>query len=171
MKIHTTLMKTLYLVRHAKSSWKNPAFSDIERPLNKRGKRDAPLMGNKLKERGIIPGLIVTSPAIRARITAKNIAVEIGFPEKEILINENIYESLSGELINVIHNFDNKYNSIMMFGHNPGFTMLNNYLTDHYIDNIPTCGVVGIHFNSSWKSVQSGSGKSLFFIYPKMFTK
>ena len=162
-------MKTLYLVRHAKSSWKNPGCSDIERPLNKRGKRDAPLMGNKLKEKGIIPGLIVTSPAKRAANTAKTIAVEIGFSEKEILINENIYEASSAELINVIHNFDNKYNSIMMFGHNPAFTMLNNYLTDHYIDNIPTCGVVGIQFNSSWKSVQSGSGKSLFFIYPKMF--
>jgi len=164
-------MKTLYLARHAKSSWKNPEFSDIERPLNKRGKRDAPLMGNKLKERGIIPGLIVTSPAKRARVTAKNIALEIGFPEKEILINENIYEASSTELINIIHGFDDKYNSIMMFGHNPGFTMLNNYLTDHYIDNVPTCGVVGIQFNSSWKIVQSGSGKSLFFIYPKMFTK
>ncbi len=164
-------MKTLYLIRHAKSSWKHPGLSDIERPLNNRGKRDAPLMGEKIKLREILPELIVTSPAIRARITAKNIALEIGFPEEEILVNDNIYDSSSTELINVIHDFDNKYNSIMMFGHNPGFTMINNYLTDHYIDNIPTCGVVGIQFSTSWKSIQSGSGKTLFFIYPKMFAK
>jgi len=152
-------MKILYLVRHAKSSWKHPGLRDIERPLNNRGKRDAPLMGNKLNLRGILPELIVSSPAIRARVTAKNITMEIGFPKKKILINDNIYEASSTELMNIIHCFDDKYDSVMMFGHNPGFTMLNNYLTDHYIDNIPTCGVVGIQFSTSWKSIQSGSGK------------
>ena len=164
-------MKTLYLARHAKSSWKHPELSDIERPLNKRGKRDAPIIGNLLKEKGVNPDILISSPAVRARKTAATIAGIIDYPKSEILIDENIYESSSSELINVIQGFDDKYNSIMMFGHNPGFTMLNNYLTESFIDNIPTCGVVGIRFNSSWKKIKGASGKAFFFIYPKLYMK
>lgn len=164
-------MKTLYLARHAKSSWKHPELSDIERPLNKRGKRDAPIIGNLLKEKGVIPDILISSPAERARKTAVIISEKIGFPKSKILIDENIYDSSSHELINFIQGFDNKYDSVMMFGHNPGFTMLNNYLTESFIDNIPTCGVVGIRFKSLWKNIDSDSGKAFFFIYPKLFLK
>jgi phosphohistidine phosphatase len=164
-------MKTLYLARHAKSSWKHPELSDIERPLNKRGKRDAPYIGNLLKEKGVKPDILISSPAVRARKTAVVIAELIDYPKSKILIDENIYESSSTELIKIIQSFDDKYNSVMMFGHNPGFTMLNNYLTDSFIDNIPTCGVVGIRFNSSWKNIDGDSGKAFFFIYPKLFIK
>jgi len=138
-------MKTLYLARHAKSSWKHPELSDIERPLNKRGKRDAPYIGNILKEKGVNPDILLSSPAVRARKTAATIAEIIDYPNSKILIDENIYESSSNELVNIIQGFDdkydsvmNKYDSVMMFGHNPGFTMLNNYLTESFIDNIPT---------------------------------
>jgi phosphohistidine phosphatase len=164
-------MKTLYLARHAKSSWKHPELSDIERPLNKRGKRDAPIIGNLLKEKGVNPDILISSPAVRARKTAVAIAEIIDYPKSKILIDVNIYESSSSELINIIQGFDDKYNSVMMFGHNPGFTMLNNYLTESFIDNIPTCGIVGIHFNSSWKKIEGASGKAFFFIYPKLFIK
>ena len=164
-------MKTLYLARHAKSSWKHPELSDIERPLNKRGKRDAPIIGNLLKEKGVNLDIIISSPAVRARKTAAIIAEIIDYPKSKILIDVNIYESSSSELINIIQGFDDIFNSVMMFGHNPGFTMLNNYLTESFIDNIPTCGVVGIHFNSSWKKIEGASGKAFFFIYPKLFIK
>ena len=164
-------MKTLYLARHAKSSWKNPELSDIERPLNKRGKRDAPYIGNLLKEKGVKPDILISSSAVRARKTAVAVAEKIGFPKSKILIDENIYESSSTGLLKIIQGLDDNYNSVMMFGHNPAFTMLNNYLTDRHIDNIPTCGVVGINFNSSWKKVGSESGKTFFFIYPKLFIK
>ncbi len=164
-------MKTLYLARHAKSSWKHPELSDIERPLNKRGKRDAPIIGHLLKDKSINPDIIISSPAVRARKTAETIAEIIDYPKSKILIDVNIYESSSSELRNIIQGFDDKYNSVMMFGHNPGFTMLNNYLTESFIDNIPTCGVVGIHFNSSWKKIEGASGKAFFFIYPKLFIK
>ena len=164
-------MKTLYLARHAKSSWKHPELSDIERPLNKRGKRDAPIIGNLLKEKGVNPNLLITSPAVRARKTAGVISEIIGYPKNKILIDENIYESSSSELINIIQGFDDKYDSVMMYGHNPGFTMLNNYLTGSFIDNIPTCGVVGIRFNSSWEKIKGASGKAFLFIYPKLFIK
>ena len=164
-------MKTLYLARHAKSSWKHPELSDIERPLNKRGKRDGPYIGNLLKEKDVKPDLLISSPALRARKTAIVMAEKIDYPKSKILIDDNIYESSSTELKNIIQGFDDKYNSVMMFGHNPDFTMLNNYLTDSYIDNIPTCGVVGIRFNSSWKKIESDSGKAFFFIYPKLYLK
>ena len=164
-------MKTLYLARHAKSSWKHQELSDIERPLNKRGKRDAPIIGNLLKEKSVNPDLIISSTAVRARETALTIAEIIDYPKSKILIDVNIYESSSSGLINIIQGFDDKYNSIMMFGHNPGFTMLNNYLTERFIDNIPTCGVVGIRFNSSWEKIEGASGKEFFFIYPKLFVK
>jgi len=164
-------MKTLYLARHAKSSWKHPDLSDIERPLNKRGKRDAPYIGNLLKEKGVKPDLLISSSAVRARKTAVVIAEKIDYTKSKIVIDDKIYESSSTELLNIIKSFDDKYNSVMMFGHNPGFTMLNNYLTDSYIDNIPTCGIVGIQFNSSWKKINGGSGKAFVFIYPKLFMK
>ncbi|MCH8033839.1 MAG: histidine phosphatase family protein [Bacteroidetes bacterium] len=164
-------MKTLYLARHAKSSWKHPELSDIERPLNKRGKRDAPFIGNLLKEKGVKPDKLISSPAVRAKKTAAVIAEIIGYPKNKILIDKNIYEASSTELINIIQSIDDKYNSVMMFGHNPGFTMVNNFLTDSFIDNIPTCGVVGIRFNSSWKKIENTSGKAFFLIYPKLFIK
>jgi len=162
-------MKILYLVRHAKSSWKHPELSDIERPLNKRGKRDAPFIGNQLKEKGVKPDILISSSAVRARKTAEVIAKIIDYPKSKILIDKNIYEASSSELVSIIQGFDDKYDSVMMFGHNPGLTMVNNYLTDSYIDNIPTCGVVGIRLNSSWEKVENGSGDVFLFIYPKLF--
>ena len=163
-------MKTLYLARHAKSSWKNPELSDADRPLNKRGKRDAPLMGETLNEKGVKLDLMVTSPAKRARLTAESIAKEIGYKKKDIVVDEDLYEFSTSGLLDVIQGFNNEYNSVMIFGHNPAFTTLNNNLTDQYIDNIPTCGIVCIQFGLQWKEIESNSGKTQFFIYPKMFS-
>jgi phosphohistidine phosphatase len=163
-------MKTLYLARHAKSSWKNSELSDVDRPLNKRGKRDAPFMGEVLHEKGVKPDLMVTSPAKRARLTAESIAKEIGYKKKNIVIEEDLYEFSTSGLLDVIQGFDNNHNSIMIFGHNPAFTTLNNNLTDQYIDNIPTCGIVCIQFDLQWNEIESNSGKTQFFIYPKMFS-
>jgi phosphohistidine phosphatase len=164
-------MKKLYLVRHAKSSWKNPELTDIERPLNKRGKRDAPFIGNVLKEKNIIPDLIISSPAKRAAKTAVVIADKIGYTKSKIINDDNIYEASFSELLDLIRNLDDKHNTVMLFGHNPGLTMLNNYLSEHYIDNIPTCGVVGIQFDSSWNGIKADSGNSFLYIYPKIFVK
>ena len=163
-------MKTLYLARHAKSSWKNPELMDIDRPLNKRGKKDAPFMGKALNDKGIKPDLIVTSPANRARLTAESIAKEIGYKKKDIVLNEDLYEFSSTGFIEVIQHFDSEFNSVIMFGHNPGFTALNNNLTDQYIDNIPTCGIVCIQFDLQWNEIESHTGKTQFFMYPKMYS-
>ncbi|MBT8379033.1 MAG: histidine phosphatase family protein [Ignavibacteria bacterium] len=162
-------MKTLYLVRHAKSSWKDSSLDDIERPLNKRGKRDAPFMGELLSEKGIKPNVMFSSPAKRASKTAQAIAEQIGYPKNDIIFDEAIYEASSRELVDFIKKIDDQYNSVMIFGHNPGFTMLNNFLSKEYIDNLPTCGVIALEFNSSWKDIDKNSAKVLFFDYPKRY--
>ncbi|MDN5216448.1 histidine phosphatase family protein [Fulvivirgaceae bacterium BMA12] len=161
-------MKTLYVVRHAKSSWDFPQLSDFDRPLNKRGKRNAPDMGNRLKMRGILPDLIIASPANRALTTAKKIAKEIGYPVESIRENDQIYHSSEATLLQIIKDTPDNIQGLMLFGHNPGFTDLANFLGDQWIDNVPTCGIVAIAFDvESWTSVAPKTGKNLFFDYPK----
>jgi phosphohistidine phosphatase len=162
-------MKTIYLVRHAKSSWSNPGLSDFDRPLNKRGKRDAPFMGELLKEKKIKPELVLSSPAKRAKKTALEVTEKLKYPMKQIIFKEEMYEASDNELLKVIQKLDEEAKSVMLFAHNPGLTQLNNYLSDHYIDNIPTCGVVAIEFNCKWSEIKKNSGKFLFFEYPKKY--
>lgn len=163
-------MKRLYLIRHAKSSWKNPALADFDRPLNKRGKRDAPFMGKLLAKQKVRCDLILTSPAKRAFNTAKIIAKEIGFPKKKIVTDEAIYLMDTQTLVEVIKHIDDSVNRLMMFGHNPGFTILANYLSDYKVENIPTCGIFCIDFDiSSWSKVSEGNGIFQFFDYPKKY--
>jgi phosphohistidine phosphatase len=160
-------MKTLYLVRHAKSSWKQPELSDFERPLNKRGKNNAPFMGKLLSDKGVNPELVISSPAKRASVTAKIIASEINYPEEKIVFDENIYEATGRNLLEIISGTEEKYNSVMLFGHNPGLTVLQNNLSDHFIDNIPTCGVVALEFKTFWKEIELNTAGFIFFEYPK----
>lgn len=165
--------KILYLLRHAKSSWKDSSLYDFDRPLNKRGKRDAPFMGGVLKDKGVLPDLIISSPAKRAITTARKVAKEIGYPKDHIIGNENIYEASVSDLLDLINALDDSLNSAMLVGHNPTFTALANYLTDTAsFDNVPTCGVVAIAFpGNDWKGVDEGTGKLLFFEYPKKYRK
>lgn len=161
-------MKRLYLVRHAKSSWKDPDLSDFDRPLNKRGKRDAPLVGEYLKHHQAAPELIITSPAKRALKTAKIIAQELGLSPKNIVTDESIYLADVPALVTAIHQIEDSLKTVMLFGHNPGLTMLANFLTGQEVENIPTCGVFCIDFRAkSWREVGAGGGSAVFFHYPK----
>ncbi len=161
-------MKILYLVRHAKSSWDNPGLDDIDRPLNKRGKSDAPEMGDRLKKRGIIPSIIISSPAKRAFTTAKKIARKIDFPREHIKIIKEIYEGSSGDLMQIIKSIPGDPGSIMLFGHNPGITEFANVLCGVNIYNIPTCGIVSIQFDAGeWNRINDRKGTLVFFDYPK----
>jgi phosphohistidine phosphatase len=161
-------MKTLTLIRHAKSSWSQPELADFDRPLNKRGKGDAPLMGRRLVRRGIAPELFVTSPAKRALKTARLIAKEIGYPNKRLLTDERIYAALAEDLLEVLQGLDDRLKEAWMVGHNPSLTDLANYLTGTSLDNIPTCGVVRAAFDIlRWKQLAHGSGELLLFDYPK----
>ncbi len=164
-------MKNLYLTRHAKSSWGNPGLADIDRPLNGRGKKAAPLMGKLIVDRGENPELLISSPANRAFSTAKEFAKEMGCAETNIIVNRAIYGAGAQQLLNLVQDVDDLYNSIMLFGHNPTFTSFCNMLSGENILNIVTCGVVRIDFEfSSWKNIDFNSGRMIYYEYPKKYT-
>jgi phosphohistidine phosphatase len=161
-------MKTLSLVRHAKSSWKDATLGDRDRPLNKRGKRDAPRMGKRLVRTGARPDLLISSPAVRAFATAKTIAEEIGYPTLRIEVDERIYLGGTSALMAVIHGLSDDLDHVMMFGHNPDLTELVNALTGSDIENVPTCGMAHIELASdSWQDLGSAEARLLEFDYPK----
>ena len=162
-------MKTIYLVRHAKSSWKDTSLSDFDRPLNKRGKNDVVIIGELLNRMKIRPGLILSSPAKRTRKTATGILEELGYPQNKIVFKEEIYEASDRTLLNTIKKTDERFNSVMLFAHNPGLTQLNNLISNHYIDNIPTCGVVALTTEKDWNNSGENSFNFLFFEYPKKY--
>jgi phosphohistidine phosphatase len=164
-------LKNLYLTRHAKSSWGNPGLADIDRPLNHRGKKAAPLMGKLIMDRGENPELLISSPANRAFSTAKEFAKEMGCAETNIIVNRAIYGAGAQQLLNLVQDVDDLYNSIMLFGHNPTFTSFCNMLSGENILNIVTCGVVRIDFEfSSWKNIDFNSGRMIYYEYPKKYT-
>lgn len=163
-------MKKLFLIRHAKSSWDNPELSDFDRPLNIRGERDAPFMGKVLKKNNYSPDLIIASPAMRAITTAKRIASEIEYDPLGIIQNNKLYEASTGEIIKVIQGIDNKFDFVLLVAHNPGLTLLNNYLNSLKIDNLSTCAISGIEFNTNdWSKIEDVKGKSCFYEFPKMY--
>lgn len=161
-------MKTLYLIRHAKSSWDYPLLTDVERPLNGRGKRDAPRMGKRLKEKHVIPDLMITSHAKRTRDTSMLIAETIGYPTDRIKTEPNLYHASEEEILGIIKSQKDNCHIVMLFGHNPGLTDLVNQLPGRYIENVPTCGIVAIQFDvDTWQEVDLKKGSLLFFDYPK----
>ncbi len=137
-------MKRLTLIRHAKSSWSHPEVDDFDRPLNKRGEKDAPMMGKRLAHQHAKPDLIISSPAHRAISTAIIMAQEIRFPIKAIVTNQDLYAADVSDLMRVLQQIDDTFDHVMVVGHNPGLTSLSYYLTQYQVDNIPTCGVVCI---------------------------
>ncbi len=160
-------MKTLILVRHAKSSWDYPHLSDFDRPLNKRGKRDTPRMADYLVKQGIQAEHFVSSPAKRAIVTAKTIWDQ-QLSMHSIIEDQRLYHASSSEILSVVREQETGVTTMMIFGHNPGFTDCANRLASTSIDNIPTCGVVGIRFEvNSWNEVNFGGGSRLFLLLPK----
>ncbi len=160
-------MKNLILIRHAKSSWDDPSLNDSERPLNKRGKTDAPIMGRLLKEKSLLPELMVSSPAKRALKTASRIAKEIGYPKERIEIKEELYLKGTGAIVELIRRLDDGQGRVFLFGHNPDLTELANLLTGANLDNIPTCGVVSITFPfDTWQETAEGTGSLALFERP-----
>lgn len=160
------MAKQLLLVRHAKSDWSNPMLSDFDRPLNKRGKENAPEMAKRLFYKGHKFDFILSSPAKRAKTTAKIFAGALQI--NEISLEENIYEANSQALLKIVNNISNDVETVAMFGHNPGFTDFVNYLADADIYNIPTAGMVFITFPfESWQMISKGTGDILFFDFPK----
>ena len=161
-------MKHLWLVRHAKSSWKDPSLGDFHRPLNKRGLSDAPEMGRRLAAGPARPELLVSSPAVRAKTTAEYIAAALEYPAEDIRWEERIYHASTLELIRLLRQMVDDIESAMFFGHNPTMTDAANVLSGSSIENVPTCGVVQLHLDiPSWARVADGVARLLDFDYPK----
>ena len=158
----------LLICRHAKSSWQEPHLHDFDRPLNKRGERDAPEMGRRLAQQEVRPDLIMSSPAVRALATALHYARQLGIPPEQIRRNPAQYAASTSKLIELIRTVDPGVHTLMLVGHNPESTSLANELGGLSIENIPTSGIVALAFSGcTWADLAAGSGTLLFFDYPK----
>lgn len=161
-------MKTLYLVRHAKSSWKDSSLRDKDRPLNKRGKRDAPIMADYLANTIECPQVFISSPSRRTKDTAASFLQAFGKLATDLLIEEELFHGDEEDIEEVIQSIDENINSAMIFIHNPGITEYTNKLTGARIINVSTCGVAGIQLNiDHWKTLDQQSSELLFYYYPK----
>ena len=163
-------MKSVLILRHAKSSWKDPDIDDHDRPLNKRGKHDAPLMGKLLENEHLQPDLIISSTAKRAHSTAKRVAESLGYKGK-ITLDRSLYAAEPAAYINALRHLSNEYIRVLMVGHNPGVEELVRLLTgEEHI--MPTCSLVHIKFSvNSWNEINYKSrGKLLGTWQPRELT-
>lgn len=162
--------KTLLVIRHAKSSWDIGTLNDFERPLNDRGKKDAPEMAQRLKEKKIKIDAFVASPAKRAKKTAELFCGEYGRKEDEIIFISKLYHAPSDVFFEVIDELDNSFNTVAIFSHNPGITdFVNLLIPEIRLDNMPTCGIFAVSISSNkWTDFKKSKREFLFFDYPKM---
>ena len=161
-------MKKLTLIRHAKSSWKDPYLSDFERPLNNRGQNDLPGLAQRARRFQLIPDLILSSGAVRALTTARAVAREIELSEQQLEVVPELYESCYETLLNVLQNQPDQHRHIMLVGHNPGLEDLAYYLT-HEADLLcPTAAMLHIHLSvTSWSELAESCGALELYDYPK----
>lgn len=162
------MAKHLFIVRHAKSDWSFDV-SDFDRPLNSRGFKNAPQMAKLLAEYTVNPQLLISSPAKRAITTAQIFAEYLAIPMNEIKLEPRIYEAMPNTLLQIISELDNDIDSVAFFGHNPGLTLLVNYLADENIYNLTTCSIVHIRFDdvADWASVSGGMGTNVWSVEPR----
>ena len=153
-------------MRHAKSSWANLNQNDHERPLNERGRKDAPEMGLRLKENGYIPDIIYSSDSMRTRETYEGLSKSIG--SVPVIFLSALYHASAGQILKSIHQADTTKDIIMILAHNPGITDAFELLADVRIDNVPTSGLGVIDFDvQDVKSITARTGKMILFDYPK----
>jgi phosphohistidine phosphatase len=161
-------MKQLLLIRHAKSDWSTPSLGDFDRPLNDRGKRDAPVMAQRLLDKKVMIDAFIASPAKRAKRTASIFAKEYDRDKDEIIFIEELYGAPLTVFYDVIAEAKDKFDTIAIFSHNPGITDFANSLTDVTIDNIPTCGIFAIKIKAKhWSEFKEAEKEFWFSDYPK----
>ena len=160
-------MKTLYIVRHAKSSWNYEGIDDIDRPLKKRGIKDAYMMSKNLKENIERPDVFVSSSANRALHTGIIFSNAFKYPLANLKISKSLYSFSDGYLVKTIRALDDGFDSAIVFSHNHGINDFVNSYGSQFINNVPTCGIVGIKFNTEhWKSIKKG--KTFIIDFPKI---
>ncbi len=161
-------MRLLSLVRHAKSSWDYEELSDFERPLNERGRRDAPLMAQRAYRLLGRPDRLVSSPALRAITTAHVFADAFGLGREEIQLQPRIYEAVPATLLQILRELDDADRHVMLFGHNPGFSQVAGLLAPCPFDEVPTCAVVQLALEiGPWRDAGPGTGKLRHYLFPK----
>ena len=163
-------MKTLLIIRHAKSSWDIGSLNDFERPLNERGKKDAPAMAQRLLDKKITIDAFISSPAKRAKKTAELFSAVYNKDEKDIIFISALYHANVNTFYETVENIDDKFNNVALFSHNPGITEFVNGLVDSVkTDNMPTSAVFAVTIDTSkWSDFKRASKKLLFFEYPKL---
>lgn len=167
-------MKNITLIRHAKSSWDHPDLPDIDRPLGPRGLRDAPVMADFLHKKNPNIDLWLTSPSERTKATAKFFQAAFGLDESAVLTLEELYHASADQLLGIVRGISATVSTVAIFGHNPGLTDFANLLCHDadYIENIPTCAIVGISFPvNDWRMVKIKSSKREFFYLPRKIVK
>ena len=161
-------MKTLYIMRHAKSSWKFEELSDHDRPLNKRGRTDAPLMGQELAANNVKLQLILSSPAVRAITTATLVARELDYDADDIAIEDRMYGASAAELLEIAHEAPDQVDCMLMVGHNDALSEFANMLSPKQLSSMPTAGVVALRFDcEKWRDVSRSNAELLFYDIPK----
>ena len=163
-------VKTLLVVRHAKSSWDIGSMNDFERPLNDRGKKDAPIMARRLEDKKILIDAFVSSPAKRAKKTAELFCSVYDKPADEIIFISKLYHAPVDVFYEVVEELDDSFSKVAIFSHNPGITEFVNTLIEGVeIDNLPTCGMFAIQLQAEkWKDFKKSTKEFLFFDYPKL---
>jgi phosphohistidine phosphatase len=161
-------MKTLYLMRHAKSSWSFDDLSDKERPLNGRGRDDAPAMGQALANRDIQLDLLVASPAVRALSTAALVAKELQYPPERIEVIDRIYEAEVMDLLDVVRQLPDGADSVLLVGHNNTITDFANLLSPNPVPDMPTAAIVCLKFTCDrWADVNQNNAELYFYDHPR----
>jgi len=161
-------LKTLILMRHAKSSWNSEASTDFERPLNKRGMRDAPEMANRLAQRGPMPDSIVSSTATRALVTTRLIMSELSLGSRLLETTDSIYEAPVKALLDAIGNLPKQSEVAMLVGHNPGMSSTGNYLCKEAALQMPTCAMACLELDvDNWADVYRDCATLRWYDYPK----
>jgi phosphohistidine phosphatase len=160
--------KTLFLIRHAKSSWDGDNIPDFDRPLNERGKRDAPEMARRLLKKKQHIDLFVSSPAKRAKRTAEYFAHEFDVNEDRILIIPRLYQAARLDFVETIQELHDKVDRVAIISHNPGITDFASSLTSTRIDDMPTCAIIAFKvMTDRWAEFEKAEKSFLFFDYPK----
>tara|TARA_B100001741_G_C16057304_1_gene371539 strand:- start:42 stop:530 length:489 start_codon:yes stop_codon:yes gene_type:complete len=159
-------MKRLILIRHSKSSWKDHGLTDFNRPLNKRGKSDGPLMANYLKSKIDKIDYLHSSSSIRTFETSKYFIEKIQYGKVEY--DDSLYHSSASSILHLISNYSENYQSTMIIAHNPGLTNLINKLTNISLDNLPTTGIAKIDFNCNcWGDISLNNSRLVDLRFPK----
>lgn len=160
-------MPELLILRHAKSSWDDPHLRDFDRPLNKRGAKAAPEMGQRLKEYGWLPQAVLSSPARRAWLTIEEVAASLDFPQEDIIRENRIYNADLPELRRILQEQPQSCHKLLLCGHNPGLTELFNDLCDHWWENLPTAGMALLQWPGSWQQLPYHQAQLLWHASPR----